>query len=209
MNAMVDGEPKAKLGPVFWIGWCALIALLGGGYIFGMFYAVTHNLWSPVWGTIVVVVFMVVMFAVAFTPYLLKSRMKGGVKMRPAMRRYTMRFLPAMFIYGLILIPGTSYFVEAKPTGLLAWAIAIAPAIPVLFAIRAVMLYHKEEDDEFLKAMAAQSQLIAMGLTMAVCTVYGFLDLYRLVPHVEAWAVFPLWAVCLCPAQLLTWRRFK
>jgi hypothetical protein len=209
MAAAMESDPKAKLGTLFWIVWWAVFVLAASGYVFGIFYAVTHDLWSPVWGTIAVVAFMLVMWAIAFAPYLLKSRMKGAVKMRPAMRRYLMRFMPAMFIYGLILIPGTSYFVAAKPTGLLAWAIAIAPAIPVLFAIRAVMLYHKEEDDEFIRAMAAQSQLMGMGLTMAVCTVYGFLDLYRLAPHVEAWAVFPLWAVCTAPAQFFTWRRYR
>jgi hypothetical protein len=51
--------------------------------------------------------------------------------------------------------------------------------------------------------------VLATALTMALCTVWGFLELFSLVPHVPLWSVFGIWAVCLMPAQLVTrwkWR---
>jgi hypothetical protein len=209
MAAVMGEEPRARLGTRFWVIWVVVMALAAGGFVGGMWFTVRQHLWSPVWGSIAAVAYTIVLFALIMMPYVAKSRMKGGAKMRAPHRRYLMRFMPAMLVYGMTLIPATAFYKSVKPEGWLAWAVAIAPAIPVLFAIRAVVLYYREEDDEFLKAMAAQSQLLAMGLAMAICTVYGFLDLFGLVPHVEAWAVFPLWAVCLMPAQLLTWRKFK
>jgi hypothetical protein len=114
-----------------------------------------------------------------------------------------------MLGYCLTLTPAMTFFQDAKPTGVLAWAVAIAPAIPLLFAIRAIMLYYKEEDDEFLKAMATQSHLLATGFMMAIATGYGFLDMFGLVPHVQTWAVFPVWALCLFPAQAITMKKFR
>ena len=48
---------------------------------------------------------------------------------------------------------------------------------------------------------------IATGLALAVCTVWGFLDQFEVVPHLPLWAAFLIWACCLVPAQFLLQRR--
>jgi hypothetical protein len=198
-----------KLGLLFWILWWSAFVLLTAGFLAALLYVITHGLWSMWTGMLVTATFTVLIVALAMTPYLVGIRRVAVPKMREPHRRYMIRFLLPMLAYTVVLIPAITYFQDSKPTGVIAWAVAIAPAIPLLFAIRAIMLYYKEEDDEFLKAMAVQSHLLATGFTMAICTTYGFLDMFGLVPHAPLWEVFPLWAVCLVPAQFIVQRKFR
>jgi len=55
----------------------------------------------------------------------------------------------------------------------------------------------------------AEAALWATGGLLAVATVWGFLEMFGLVPHIESWAAFPIWAVCLAPAQVLARRRYR
>jgi len=128
-------------------------------------------------------------------------------QMRPAVRRYMERFLPAMLLYIAVFEAATWCYKRWHPSGVEAVLVALAPALPILFAIRAMTLFLKEETDEFLRSRMLESWAIATGLALAVCTVWGFLDQFEVVPHLPLWAVFPIWAGCLVPAQFLLQRR--
>ena len=43
-----------------------------------------------------------------------------------------------------------------------------------------------EEKDEYLRSLLVRQMLVATGLTMVVATIYGFLENYGLVGHVDA-----------------------
>ena len=43
-----------------------------------------------------------------------------------------------------------------------------------------------EETDEYLRSLLVRQMLVATGLTMVVATIYGFLENYGLVGHVDA-----------------------
>lgn len=126
---------------------------------------------------------------------------------RPAGRRYTRRFLPAMMLYVLVFEAATWYYMHRHPTGLAAVLAGLAPSVPVLFAIRAMLLLLKEETDEYLRTRALETWSIATGLALCVCTVWGFLDQFEVVAHLPLWAAFPLWAVCIGPAQIIVNKR--
>jgi hypothetical protein len=212
-DGMADKEESLpalpRLGLRFWVLWWLALALVCLGFVASFMFVMVNGLWSFWTGALATTAFALCVTGLSLTPYFVMRRRVPEAKMRGPQRRYTMRFLPAMFVYVLILAPAIVFFQEVKPEGLLAWAVAIAPAVPLLFAIRAILLYYKEEDDEFLKAMATQSHLLATGFMMAIATAYGFLDMFRLVPHVQTWAVFPVWALCLFPAQVITNRKFR
>jgi hypothetical protein len=128
-------------------------------------------------------------------------------QMRPAARRYMARFLPAMLLYVAVFEAATWYWLRMHPTGLRAVLAALVPAIPVLFAIRAMLLLLREETDEYLRARGLEVWALATVLTLGACTVWGFLDQFEVVPHLPLWAVFPLWAVCLFPAHIIVQKR--
>ena len=208
-ETLPESNPKPKLGAGFWLAWGAGMVVINGALFAVMQWNMAQEHWSNLIGTVTAAIYTIILFALLMTPYLVGRKRGVAPKMRPPIRRYLARFMPAMLGYVLLLMPAMALFQEIKPTGALAWAIAVAPAIPLLFAIRAITLYYKEEDDEFVRAMAVQSHLHAFGLTMAIATVYGFLDLFGLVPHIEAWAIVPLWAMCLMPAQVVAQWKFR
>ena len=128
-------------------------------------------------------------------------------QLRPAGRRYTWRFLPAMMAYGAVFIAATWVYRNLHPTGLGAVLMGLSPSVPILFAIRAMMLFLKEETDEYLRSRMLEGWAIATGLALGVCTVWGFLDQFKVVPHLPLWAAFPLWACCMVPANFILQRR--
>jgi hypothetical protein len=128
-------------------------------------------------------------------------------QMRPAARRYMARFVPAMLLYLVLFEAATWYWLRMYPTGFKAVLAALVPSLPVLFAIRAMLLLLREETDEYLRARGMEEWALATVLTLGACTVWGFLDQFEVVPHLPLWAVFPLWAVCLFPAHVIVQKR--
>ena len=146
-------------------------------------------------GGVIVVAFTSAMILVATIPQ--QVRRKRGLEghMREPYRRYARRFLPAMFGYVILLMAAVSYASENAPTGVIAWLVAIAPAIPLIFAIRAIALLPKEEDDEYQRDRIYRAYAWATGATLMVCTTAGFLDMFDAIPHLDLWIAFPMWAV--------------
>lgn len=126
---------------------------------------------------------------------------------RPAGRRYTRRFLPAMMLYVLVFEAATWVYKHVHPAGIGAVLMALAPSVPILFAIRAMLLFLREETDEYLRSRMLECWSLATGLALCICTVWGFLDQFEVVPHLPLWAAFPLWACCIVPANFILQRR--
>jgi hypothetical protein len=70
-------------------------------------------------------------------------------------------------------------------------------------------LYLREETDEFERAIQAEAALWASGGMLALATIWGFLELFELVPHIQTWWAFPIWAFLLGPGQVIARRRYR
>ncbi len=202
--AQVNGSESGnvRLGPLFWTLWVVGFVVLTGLFFALMQWNMAQEEWSTILAIVATIVFTVAAWALSMTPYLLKRQLGERERMRAPIRRYMARFMPAMLLYVIVLSVAAEMYHEAGPTGWLLWMIAIAPSLPVLYAIRAILLYLKEEDDEFQRNLQLRAFVLATGLTLALCTVWGFLEIFSLTPHIQPWAVFPAWAVCLVPAQI-------
>ena len=134
-----------------------------------------------------------------------------AMKLRPsaAGTRYRLRLMIAMTAYVLALIGAIEAWMAMHPEGVAAYVLAILPALPLMGAILVMGLYLKEETDEFERSVQAEAALWATGGLLALATVWGFLEMFGLVPHVESWVAFPAWAAFLAPAQVLARRRYK
>jgi uncharacterized YccA/Bax inhibitor family protein len=126
-----------------------------------------------------------------------------------ATRRYLARFFPAMLTYVLVLFGSIWAIRHLHPEGPLLWLVAVAPAAPIIAAIAAMGLYMVEETDEFLRAVLAQSMLWGMGITMALTTVWGFLENAGLLPHPPLYLIFPLFCFSFGVAQPFISRRYR
>ena len=135
--------------------------------------------------------------------------MTARSKMSPAVRRYMKRFLPSMLLYVVVLTGSILAIKRLHPEGPLLWALAVAPALPILAVIAVMGRYVVEETDEFLRMMAVQAMLWGIGVTLAVATVWGFLENADLVPHVSSFLMFPLFCAAMGLSQPFLWRRYR
>jgi hypothetical protein len=117
-----------------------------------------------------------------------------------AEKRYLARFMPCMIAY---MAFEAILFRDAHPQGLLAYAMAIAPALAIIGVIVAMSLYLVDEMDEYLRVQHARSVIVATGLTLSVATVWGFLEDYGLAPHVQAYWGFVVFMGMLGLARCL------
>ncbi|MGO1540733.1 MAG: hypothetical protein ACTHXB_03755 [Luteimonas sp.] len=95
--------------------------------------------------------------------------------MRHVHRRYAREFLPAMVAYVVVLMLSTwaLHHVEAAPLRVL---LALAPAVPVAMAARAVLRFVRDSDELQRRIMLEAAALAALVLTMA-CFSLGLLAL--------------------------------
>lgn len=204
MNADLQ---KTGSGAGFWIVWWAAGAALFGGFIGGMWWV--KSIGEPLWGVIgVALIFGTALFGLAWAA---DRRCYGAAGARASARRlYQLRLGGTMGAYVVLLAISVRMFrSDTEPTGALAWVLALAPALPLLGAIWTMLQYLADEKDEYLRTIQTQSFILATGFVMAIATVWGFLDQFGKVGHAEMWLVFPLWALCLAPAQLFVRRRYQ
>jgi hypothetical protein len=210
MTGLVEDEGRRTLGAAFWAVWCA--GMLGVICAFAAGVVIIHSQLQgapvAVAGGALVIAFSAALVGLSLLPRVVRVRRGLDSRMRGPQKRYMQRFLPAMAGYVILLLAAISFWEANHPTGALAWIVAIAPALPLLFAVRAIALLIFEEDDEVARAVTLHAFVWATCGTLAVCSVWGFLDMFGVVPHVELWAVFPIWAVCLFPAQVIAGRKF-
>ena len=126
----------------------------------------------------------------------------------PASGRYTRRMIVAMVFYMVFLTAAVYTFARFHPTGPLAWLLAASPALPIVAALVVVGLYIKEEKDEFLRGIFVQALVWAMGGTLTVTSVWGFLELFLHVRHFDLYLTFPLfWILVGIAGAVLQWRH--
>jgi len=99
----------------------------------------------------------------------------------PAVRRYLLRLSILMIIYLVLLFVAVRLFRHGPPLGLLAWPLAIAPALPIVGVFWAVMRLLVEEKDEYLRMLFVRQALIATAFCLTVTTVWEFLQNFDLV----------------------------
>jgi len=123
----------------------------------------------------------------------------------PAARAYIRRFIPAMILYVLLVATATQLSETEFGRGPAAWGIAVLPALPLLYVFWIIGRYIADQHDEYLKLLEVRKALVATGLTLAVTTVLGFLEIYAQMPHVPMFFVPVIWFAGLFAGQVVNW----
>ena len=133
------GEPQATLGLGFWAFWLIGMLAVSAAFSATMWWLQPRmeSLSGLAMGGLAVLVFTGALIGLAQIPYRIRQKRGLEGRMREPYRRYALRFLPAMIGYVILLLLAVWYAKQAQPTGLIALAIAVAPALPLLLAIRA------------------------------------------------------------------------
>ena len=100
-------------------------------------------------------------------------------RMGTAMRRYLKRLAVLMVLYIVILIGAKLAF---RQTGPLAYALALAPALPLIGVFWAVFRLLLEETDEYMRLLLVRQTLFATAFCQVVMTVWEWLQNFDLVP---------------------------
>jgi uncharacterized YccA/Bax inhibitor family protein len=116
-----------------------------------------------------------------------------------------LRFLGTMIVYAVFLVGSVWTFVHFRPTGVLAWLLAILPALAIIGQMAAFALYLAEEKDEFLRNVQIQAMLWGIGGTLAITTTWGFLESFVQLRHFDLILVYPLY----CGVTGLCWGLVK
>ncbi|MDH7975265.1 hypothetical protein QH494_24025 [Sphingomonas sp. AR_OL41] len=111
----------------------------------------------------------------------------------PAIRRYNRRVIILSLIYAIVLIAIVSLFNQHLLSGPLAYLAAILPALPIIGIFAAIGLYLVEETDEYVRMGMVRQSLWASGFALSIATIWGFLESFELVAHVESYYVAVLW----------------
>jgi hypothetical protein len=113
--------------------------------------------------------------------------------MSPAGWRYNKRVVVLSLIYAALLIGAVYGFKHHLVSGAFAWIVAILPALPIIGIFAAIGLYLVEEQDEYVRMLMVRQTLWASGFALSIATVWGFLESFELVNHVEVYWVSVLW----------------
>jgi len=127
----------------------------------------------------------------------------------PAQRRFFSRFAVAMLAYVLFLLPVVWGFIHIRPTGVLAYVLAVLPALPILGMLVVIGLYLAEEKDEFVRNLQIQALLGGIGGTLAVVSVWGFLEDFARVPRLDLFMVYPLFWVFVGVSTAVVRMRYR
>jgi uncharacterized membrane protein len=148
-------------------------------------------------------------FAIALVPMLLlipfvraneRAQKEVGCS-TSATLRYNRRVLVMSFGYLLALFAALGITRQVSVHGPLLWVLAILPSIPITGMVVTMGRFLIEETDEYQRMRMVRASLVATGFVLVLASLWGFLEMFGLVPHVWLWAVFPAWSIGLGVGQ--------
>lgn len=113
----------------------------------------------------------------------------------PALARYDRRVMIAVLVYIACMIGAANLGKAIGHGSALLWPVALLPALPIVAVVWAMGRYLAEETDEYLRHQAIISALIGLAGILVLATVWGFLEIFGLVPHGGGWWAVPAFAV--------------
>lgn len=110
----------------------------------------------------------------------------------PVQRRYLIQMWIAAGLCILFALVTALTFRLGHPSGVLAYPIAVLPAVPIVAALVSTGTYLAEETDEFQRSLLVQALLGGIGVTLAATTAWGYLEHFVHTPHFDAIYVYPI-----------------
>jgi len=127
----------------------------------------------------------------------------------PAMKRYYVRFMVTMVVYAVTLVLSVLAFVHLRPTGVVAYILAMLPALSIVAQMVTFALYLSEEKDEFVRNLQIQAMLWGIGATLSATTIWGFLQSFVHLHPLDPILVYPMFCGLSGVAYALVHMRYK
>jgi hypothetical protein len=110
-----------------------------------------------------------------------------------AWKRYNWRIIWLSLLYAAFLLPAVYGFKHQLLSGPVAYLAAILPALPIIGIFAAIGRYLVEEQDEYVRMLLVRQTLWASGFALSAATIWGFLESFGLVAHIEAYYIAVVW----------------
>lgn len=110
----------------------------------------------------------------------------------PTERRYVIRMWIMAALCVLFSLVAAVVFRLCHPHGILAYLVAVLPALPITGALIYTGVYIAEEKDEFQRNLLVQSLLGGTGGILAVTTTWGYMVDFAHAPNLDLVWVYPL-----------------
>jgi hypothetical protein len=121
----------------------------------------------------------------------------------PAQRRYVGRMIPISIAYIVTVMLASWIIPDDAAATLLSVTVALVPALATSGFIWAMARYIAELTDEYVRMLEIRKMLVATGLTLALASGWGILELFTDVPRVPLFYVFPVWCLGLAVGSLV------
>ncbi|MGQ3099971.1 MAG: hypothetical protein ACT6Q5_00880 [Sphingopyxis solisilvae] len=121
----------------------------------------------------------------------------------PAQRRYVGRMIPISLAYIATVMLASWIIPDDAAATPLTVAVALVPALATSGFIWAMARYIAELTDEYVRMLEIRKMLVATGLTLALASGWGILELFTDVPRVPLFYVFPVWCLGLAVGSLV------
>jgi len=107
-------------------------------------------------------------------------------------RRYVIRCWIGAGLVVLLSLVSAFSFRLGHLHGPLAYLIAVLPALPILWVLIETGRYLAEEKDEFQRNLLVQCLLGGIGGTLALTTVWGNLEHFTRIPHLDLILIYAI-----------------
>ena len=108
-------------------------------------------------------------------------------EMGNATRNYLMRMLVVSVAYIGSVFAASQLIEDGDPVTVLSVIIALVPGLAIALYFWAIGKYLAEQQDEFLRMLMVRQSLIATAIAFSAAAIWGFLESFGQVPHVDAY----------------------
>ena len=127
----------------------------------------------------------------------------------PAVRRFARSCWMSAGLVVVLAVAAAAAFSLLHLKGLLAYPVAVLPALPILWMLFETGRYLAVEKDEFQRNLLVQCMLGGIGGTLATTTAWGYLEAFVHVPHLQTMWIFPIFWLFVGISVPVVYRRYR
>lgn len=109
-----------------------------------------------------------------------------------AQRRYLRRTIAVTAFY-LASVAAASFLIDRGEVSVTTVLLALLPGLAIIGFFLSIGRLMVEESDEFIRMLIVRQSLIATAVALSTASVWGFLEAYGIVPHIDSYWVVVLW----------------
>lgn len=125
-----------------------------------------------------------------------------------AQRRYVIRSWVSAGLVLVLAVGAKLAFKLWSLDGAIAYSIAVLPSLPIVWMLIATGAYLTDEKDEFVRMVLVQCLLYGIGGTLAVTTMWAYLEDFVHAPRLDLIWVYPMFWIFVALAYPMVKARY-